>query len=495
VRCAHCNRENPTGAKFCLECGRRMPSDCPACGETLPDGAKFCVACGCPTSTTSAIGPAAAPESYTPRHLAERILASRTAIEGERKPVTVLFCDMVKSTALAERLGAEGMHTLLSHFFEAALAEVHRYEGTINQFLGDGFMALFGAPLAHEDHARRAVLAALGIRRVMEERPPELEQGKPVSVSLRLGLHTGFVVVGAIGDNLRMDYTAVGDTTHLAARLQQMAEPGAIVISDATARLVRGYVRLEAQGPVDVRGRSAPVSVYLVTGPGARRFALEELEERPLSHFVGRSRELGVLRDLLAEVEAGRGQAVGIVGEPGVGKSRLLLEFRRTLGDQRVSYVEGRCLSFGSAIPFLPVLDVVRATCGLAEAAPPETVLEKFQVALGEIGMDASASTPFLLHLLERSEQLPERLAGLSPEVIKARTFETLRQMNLRESRRRTLVIAVEDLHWVDRSSEEYLAALVEALVCPSCCWPPIGPGIGRRGWTGLTRRSSRSFD
>src|SRR5262249_23093210 len=253
---------------------------------------------------------------------------------------------------------------MLSGFFDIALGEIHRYEGTINQFLGDGFMALFGAPLAHEDHARRAVLAALDIRRAVQER--SLVASKvPERVELRMGIHTGFVVVGAIGDNLRMDYTAVGDTTHLAARLQQMAQPGTIVVSDATARLVRRYVDLEPRGEVDVRGRSEKVSVAVVTGRAASRSALERADDRPLGRFVGRCRELTLLRDLCTEVEAGRGQVLGLVGEPGVGKSRLLFELRQALTDREPAYLEGRCLSFGGAIPYLPLLDVVRTLCDL----------------------------------------------------------------------------------------------------------------------------------
>jgi class 3 adenylate cyclase/tetratricopeptide (TPR) repeat protein len=374
----------------------------------------------------------------------------------------VLFCDVVQSTALAEHLGPEGMHVLLNRFFERALAEIHRYEGTVNQFLGDGFMALFGAPLAHEDHARRAVLAALAIRRAFEDRPLEVEPGRVVPISLRLGLHTGFVVVGAIGDNLRMDYTAVGDTTHLAARLQQLAEPGGIVVSEVTARFVRGYVGLESRGSVAVRGFPAPVSVHTVTGPGDRRSSLEPLGERPLSHFVGRDRELRALRDLLAEVEAGRGQVVGLVGEPGVGKSRLVLELQHALGGRPATYLEGRCLSFGSSIPYIPVLDLVRALCRVAEADPPEAARLAALATFGEIGLDAAVS-PFLLRLL--GVKAPDDgLSSLTPETIKARTFEAVHQAILAASRRRPIVIAVEDLHWIDRTSEECLAYLVEGL-------------------------------
>ena len=463
MKCARCQHDNPPDQKFCGECGAPLVLSCPSCGAANAPAQKFCGHCGAGLAATPARGEARTPESYTPRHLAERILASRTAIEGERKPVTVLFCDVVSSTALAERLGAEGMHGLLNRLFETALGEVHRYEGTINQFLGDGFMALFGAPLAHEDHARRAVLAALGLRRTLDERPLEAEPGRPVPIKLRFGVHTGFVVVGAIGDNLRMDYTAIGDTTHLAARLQQLAEPGAIVVSDVTARLVRGYLRLDPLGPVEVRGRSAPVEIYRVAGAGARRSPLEGLEERPLSSFVGRRRELRLLDDLIADVEAGRGQAVGIVGEPGVGKSRLILEFRRGLAARRITYLEGRCLSFGSAIAYGPVLDIVRSNCGLNEADAPETIVEKVQAALAELGLDRESATPLLLHLLGVKEGA-DGLAGLSPEAIKARTFDTLRQMSVRGSRRRSLILSIEDLHWIDRTSEEYLASLVESL-------------------------------
>ena len=218
--------------------------------------------------------------------------------------------------------------------------------------------------------------------------------GAEMPLTVRMGLHTGFVVVGAIGDNLRMDYTAVGDTTHLAARLQQLAEPGAILASEDTWRLVEGYVRGERVGPVAVRGRSEPVVVFRLLGVGSRRSPLEGHGSRGLSHFVGRDRELDTLQDLFATVVEGRGQAVGIVGEPGVGKSRLLLEFRHALADRRVTYLQGRCLSYGAAIPYVPVLDVARAACGIAEGDPPEAIAEKVRRALQASGLDPSS--PYL---------------------------------------------------------------------------------------------------
>jgi class 3 adenylate cyclase/tetratricopeptide (TPR) repeat protein len=469
ITCPRCRHGNPARAKFCLECGQRLAAACPACGAELPDGARFCMECGRPASgppATPAVGvsPAPVPAAYTPRHLAERILTSRAALAGERKAVTVLFCDLVGSTTLAERLGAEGMHALINRFFETALAEVHRYEGTVNQFLGDGFMALFGAPLAHEDHARRAALAALAIARALQERPAGEAPDAAIPLTVRMGLHTGFVVVGAIGDNLRMDYTAVGDTTHLAARLQQMAEPGTILASEATWRPVEGYVRGERVGPVAVRGRSEPVVVFRLLGVGSRRSPLEGIGPRGLSQFVGRDRQLDTMLDLFAAVAEGRGQALGIVGEPGVGKSRLLLEFSHRVADRRVTYLRGRCLSYGVTIPYLPVADVVRAACGLVDADTPESTTEKLRFGLQELGMDPEASGPYLLRMLGLKDP-SGRLESLGPEVVKARTFETLRQMSLRASRNQPLVLEIEDLHWADRTSEEYFAFLAEILL------------------------------
>src|SRR5437016_2122233 len=232
---------------------------CPNCSTELPDSAKFCLECGRDLRGRSEF---ASPAAYTPKHLAERILTSRAALEGERKQVTVLFCDIANSTSLAERVGPERMHALLNGFFELALAAVHKLEGTINQFLGDGFMALFGAPLAHEDDARRAVLAAVKIRRELKDRASYAGLGAGAELTVRMGLNTGLVVVGSIGDNLRMDYTAVGDTTNLAARLQQNATPGGILVSQTTSRLVQEQVYLEALAPLQVKGMAIPVVAY-----------------------------------------------------------------------------------------------------------------------------------------------------------------------------------------------------------------------------------------
>lgn len=401
------------------------------------------------------------PLSYTPKHLVEKILTSRSALEGERKQVTVLFCDLANSTPIAERIGPEAMHTLLNRFFEVALQEVHRYEGTINQFLGDGFMALFGAPLAHEDHARRAVLAALALQRTLQE--AHLGEPYGVECAFRMGLNSGLVVVGSIGDNLRMDYSAIGDTTNLASRLQQQAEPGTLLVSESTTRLVQGAVRLEALPPVEVKGKTEPVPIFKVVGTLPRRSPIASRSERTLSPFVGRERELTTLEALFTQVEAGHGQVVGIVAEAGGGKSRLLYEFRQRMAEKRVTYLEGRCLSYGSTMPYHPLIDVLRHNCGISETESPDTMIEKVRFALQEVGMDPEDSAPYLLQLLG-VQHGTERLAPLTPEAIRTRTFDTLKQMSLKGGQQRPLIVEIEDVHWIDHTSQDYLASFVESL-------------------------------
>jgi class 3 adenylate cyclase/tetratricopeptide (TPR) repeat protein len=405
--------------------------------------------------------PEQTPRSYTPAHLADKILTSRAAVEGERKQVTVLFCDIANSTSLAEQVGAEAMHALLSRFFERALEEVHRYEGTVNQFLGDGFMALFGAPVAHEDDARRGVLAALGIRRRLADSDavPGLPAGATLSV--RMGVHTGPVVVGSIGDNLRMDYTAIGDTTNLAARLQQAAQPGEILTSEVTARLVEGDASVEALPPLAVKGKSEPIGAWRVLAGRQRRSRLAQ--GRTLSPFVGREREIQALREALDEVSVGRGQVIGIVGEPGVGKSRLLYEFQRLLATREGRCLEGWCQSFGQSIPYLPLQYLVRAMCGITDADSAAETRAKLDATLQTAGMDPVHGTPYLLRMLGSAESMPE-LEHVSPEAIQARIRDNFVQVALACGWARTAVLAVEDLHWIDDSSEECLAALVESM-------------------------------
>ena len=381
---------------------------------------------------------------YTPRHINEQILAGRSAIEGERKQVTVLFCDIVASSALAAELDPEEFHLVIDRFFRSALAEVHRYEGTINQFLGDGFMALFGAPIAHEDHAQRAVLAALRIAAQAE-------------VKVRIGINSGLVVVGTIGDDLRMDYTAFGDTTVLAARLQAAAPPGAVLISPRTAGLVEGYVQLEEMAPVQVKERA--VHPLRVTGLGTRTTRITAGDQ--LSPFTGRDRELAELLRMLEVVADGEGQVVGLTGDPGLGKSRLVLEFCR-LAEPTATVLQGHCLSYGASVAYLPLFELVRHACGIAAGAPPDLVADKIELRVKAHELDLS-----IAHYLEHAfgvGRADPGLAGLEARAIRGRTFDALRRLLLAEARHQPLVVLVEDLHWIDQTSEDFLAEFTSEL-------------------------------
>jgi class 3 adenylate cyclase/tetratricopeptide (TPR) repeat protein len=401
----------------------------------------------------------------------------------------------------------------LDLFLKLAEQEVERFGGAISTVLSDGLLAVFGAPVAHEDHARRGVLAALGIQRRLRQSPDVVGSTSGFSTasvdgSTRISLNTGLVAVGYLGSGERRRPTIVGEATTVAEALQPHVPPGAILITDATARQVTGYVRLDVLIPVPIAGLAEPVTVCRVTGVGPRRSPIEGLGARPLTRFVGRDREMSALHDLLSQValaapeidarpslsqfigrddalaalrgplekvEAGHGQVVGLVGEPGIGKSRLLYEFRRSLGERRITYLEGRCLSYGSNIPYLPILDLIRANCGVQDGDEPTAVIEKVRFGLQEVGLDPAEHAPYIMHLLSMGDGMVP--AELSAEALRLRIAETLKAWSLRGSQRRPIIFAVEDLHWVDSSSEEYLASLAESLagapILLVCTWRP----------------------
>jgi class 3 adenylate cyclase/tetratricopeptide (TPR) repeat protein/transcriptional regulator with XRE-family HTH domain len=509
-RCARCGRENAPGARFCVGCGEPLEAACPACGAAAEPADRFCHACGA-SRVAPELGPTAVlpGDAASPGATAPPAGPASAAAEGERKQATVLFCQLADAALLAERLGQEGMLAFLDYFFEQAQAEVGRFEGTVSSFLSDGVVALFGVPVAHEDHARRGVLAALGLQRRLNQ--PWAAHGVPdndwaPSSVLRMALNTGLVAVGHIGTGPERRLSAVGETTTVAGLLQQRTEPGTIVIGAATARMVTGYVRLEELGPVPLRGGGGSVVAFRVTGVGPRRSPIEGLGARPLSQFVGRDLEMSTLHDVLAQVaalpemsarrllshfigrddalaalhgplakmQAGHGQVVGVVGEPGIGKSRLLYEFRRSLGAKHITYLEGRCLSYGAGIPYLPILDLVRANCGIQDGEALAAVAEKVRFGLQEVGLEPDRHAPYILHLLGVDDGAAA-LGHLSPEGLKLRIFETLNTWSLNGSQQRPIIFAVEDLHWIDRSSEEYLASLVESLagaqILLVCTW------------------------
>jgi class 3 adenylate cyclase/tetratricopeptide (TPR) repeat protein len=458
MRCPRCSADNPAGMRFCGQCGAPLGMGCPSCGAASPPEHRFCGQCGAPLAAPG-LQDSVSPEPYIPRPRA-RVAEGKSALPGEMKQVTVLFCDIVDSTALTERLGAEAMRDLVSSFLATSLDEVERYGGTTPQFRGDGFMALFGAPVTQEDHVRRALLAGIAIQRALSGHRDAADI-PAMDLPVRIGIHTGPVVFGPVSGNLRMDPTAIADTANVAARLQEAAEPGTILLSETTRRLAQDYARVEPVGPLTLKGKDEPVLAHRLLRVSHRRSGLRETVAAHVTAFVDRESERAILHNFLQLVENGRSQAVGIVGEPGIGKSRLLAEFRRDLADGRVTWVEGRCVSYGTAIPYWLLLDLLRSNCGIIETDTPEIITEKVRLTLQALDMDAEEDGPILLHLLGIGE-LSGSPTLLKPEGVKAKAFEIFRHVSIKASLRRTLVLVLEDLHWVDNVSEEFLGFLAE---------------------------------
>ncbi len=459
--CLSCSQDNRADASFCIGCGARLVLLCGSCGRELPRAARFCDGCGQPTAGASPPVSPPDPRSYTPNHLAAKILTGRSALEGERKQVTVLFADVAGSTALAEGLDPEEVHGIMDRCFQVLLPEVHRYEGTVNQFTGDGIMALFGAPIAHEDAPERAVRAALAMQASLKHFGDELTRQRGIDFRMRIGINTGPVVVGKIGDDLRMDYTAVGDTTNLAARLQTAAQPGSILISERTAKLVLGRFLTHPVGPLVLKGKSQPVPAYEVVR-ALPRAPLVAPSEGGLTPLVGRSSDLATMEAVYERARSGRGQVMFVVGEAGIGKSRLIHEFHRRIGDD-VTWLQGRCISFGRGIPFLPIIDVLKGGFGIEESDDDPMIIDKVHAGLDALGPELHATAPYLRALLAVDPGDPT-VAGMDAGARRFATFEALKRLMLATAARQPLVVLIEDLHWLDPASEEYLTYIVDAV-------------------------------
>jgi class 3 adenylate cyclase/tetratricopeptide (TPR) repeat protein len=472
--CPHCRRENRKTRRFCAECGLPLDWMCLSCQFVNTQGENFCGGCGLSGSLASQSSDAklSSPTSYTPSYLADHILVSQTAIEGERKHVTVMFCDLANSTALAERVGPDAMHELLTKFFDVALGQVHKYEGTINQFLGDGFMALFGAPVTLEDHARRAGLAALAVHKevtTFSSKVPALHQ---CGLPLRIGLNTGLVVVGGIGDKLRMDYTAVGDTTNFASRLQQLAKPGSIYVSEQTYALVREYFRFERLGAKSIKGKMEREIVFELVGtcshPGQ---ALESGLRGAHQPLVGREKEFTVLQKCLERLLATRqGQIISIMGDAGLGKSRLMAEARHYTADHEVSWLEGRGVSFSQTMSYQPFLEIIKSYAGITEIDSDVEAWQKLARHMTAMFPDQRDDIlPYIGTLvgLQVPGELEKRVKFLDAEAMGNQIFLTTRRLFQRLAQRCPLVLVFEDAHWIDQSSSnliEHLFPLTEEL-------------------------------
>ena len=464
--CPSCGHANPRDATFCGDCGASLaaPVECPACGRPSKLGQKFCYGCGRRLAESSAVEtPVREPRSYTPKHLADKILQSKSALEGERKQVTVLFADVKGSMELAEEVGPEEWHGILDRFFEILTEGVHRFEGNVNQFTGDGIMALFGAPIAHEDHAQRACYAALHLRDELRRYANEVRVAHGLSFAVRMGINSGEVVVGKIGDDLRMDYTAQGHTVGLAARMQELAEPGIPCLAENTAELVRGYFELEDLGPTAVKGSRDPVQIFALRGLGAVRTRLDVSRSRGFSKFVGRANEMQTLEAALERALAGNGQVVGMVAEAGMGKSRLCFEFTERCRAREILVRSVTGVPHGKAVPFLPILEFYRQGFGIEPSDAPVIVRQKIAGGLVLLDEELRESVPLMLDFL--GVPAPAHPAPtLDPEERQRRLVALLQRITLARSERQPAVLLFEDLHWFDTGSEALLEALIDTL-------------------------------
>src|SRR5436305_7128936 len=463
MQCSTCRHESPADSRFCLECGPPLPVRCPRCDAELPTGSKFCNRCGTPIA---AAGPGAErdPRAYTPQHLAEKILISRAALAGERKQVTVLFADVKGSMDLAEQLDPEEWHAIMDRFFQLLAEGVHRFEGTVNQYTGDGIMALFGAPIAHEDHAQRACWAALHLRDEVRGYADELRTARGVGFAVRMGLNSGEVVVGKIGDDLRMDYTAQGHAVGLAQRMEQLAEPGRPLLTENTAKLVAGFFTLRDLGPSRVKGASEPLRLYELEGPGRLRTRFDVSRTRGLSRFVGRAVEMAALEAALERALGGSWQAVAVVAEPGVGKSRLCHEFAERCRARGIGVVEAHAVAHGKNIPLLPWMELVRNGFGITKQDGDDTARQKIAGRLLLPAPGLHDALPVMFDFLGVPDPAPPA-PRLTPEAMQRELVGIVSRFQRDRARRGELsVYLLEDLHWLDRASEALFAATHELL-------------------------------
>jgi len=473
MKCSECQFDNREGVKFCEKCGAKMELVCPNCRAKIPLDRQFCGECGHNLTTPSEPLVKALSfyekidriQRYLPKGLTEKILAQKDRIEGERKQVTVMFCDMEGFTQFTEKIGPEGAYGVMDQIYEILIHKVHDYEGTVNEMTGDGIMALFGAPIALEDAPQRAIRSAMAIHREMAKFSGRIKQereGIP-PLKMRIGIHTGPVVVGTLGNNLRVEFKAVGDTVNLASRVEGIAEPSATFVTEETFKLTEGLFRFEALGEKEVKGKTEPVKVYRAIAPSTRRTRFDVSAERGLTPFVGRERELELLMDGFQRAKAGRGQAFSIMAEAGVGKSRLLYEFRKAVTSEDVIFLEGKCLSYSRGAAHHLHTDTLKANFDISEGDGDSEIREKVKRGLKIIGADEASTLPYLLELFSVKESGVDKIP-LSPEAKKDRIMEAVKRITLKGSEIRPLILAYEDLHWVDKSSEDVLKYVLESI-------------------------------
>jgi class 3 adenylate cyclase/tetratricopeptide (TPR) repeat protein len=462
MKCSECQFDNREGVKFCEECGAKLDLECPRCKMKIPPGRKFCGECGHKLTEPSK-APAidfSEPQSYTPKYLADKILTHRSSIEGERKVVTVLFADVANYTAMSAKLDPEEVHQIMDGCFKILMDEIHKYEGTINQFTGDGVMAIFGAPVAHEDHAQRACYSALLIQKAISDYGEKVKKDCGIEFKMRIGINSGPVVVGSIGDDLRMDYTAIGDTTNLASRIENEASPGSILVSESTHKIARDLFEFKPIGKVEVKGKEAPQEAYELLKTGQVETRFKASIAKGLTKFVGRKNSMLALKEPYDRVIAGSGQIVGVVGEAGVGKSRLLLEFVNQLPSGDMTYLEGRCLHYGGSIIYMPFLELIKSYFDIDEEDKEFIINKKIKEKILALDEKLVGIIPPIQALLSLKVE-DESYLVLEPMQKREKTFEALRDLFIRASQEKPLILVIEDLHWIDKTSEEFLDYLI----------------------------------
>jgi predicted ATPase/class 3 adenylate cyclase len=464
MRCSGCATENEPDRRFCGECGSPLLAICPDCSFKNQPSAKYCGGCGRRFSTPLAQAvPRATPEDYTPKPLAERILRSRGALEGERKQVTVLFADIRGSLELIQGTDPEDAHRILDPTVEAMMRSVHRYEGTVNKVLGDGIMALFGAPIAHEDHAARACYAALAMQNSIREMSEKARRDFGVEVQVRVGLHSGEVVVRTIGNDLTMDYDAIGLTTHLASRMEQLAPPGTIRMTADTLRVAEGLVQVRPLGPIPVKGLTRPIEIYELIGTTQGRTRLQASAAAGFTRFVGREHEMDALNTALERAHSGMGQIVAVVGEPGVGKSRLYYEFVRSHRTKGWFVLESGSVPHGKATAYLLIIDLLWNYFQIESADDPRRIREKITGKVLILDESLRPTIPALFAILDVPVD-DQATKDDSPAQRRKRTFDACRALLLYEAQVQPTVVVFEDLHWMDSESLAFVDSLVESL-------------------------------
>jgi class 3 adenylate cyclase/tetratricopeptide (TPR) repeat protein len=473
MKCTKCRTENPKRAKFCIECGKPMEFQCPQCGAETPAEGKFCMECGHNLSLLSEPTPKSLSfdeklnkiQRYLPSGLTEKILSQRDKIEGERKQVTVMFCDLEGFTPFVDQVGAEEAYDIMDRVYELLIHKVHDYEGTVNEMTGDGIMALFGAPIALEDAPQRAIRSAYAIHREMARFSEKMEherEGIP-PLKMRVGIHTGPVVVGTLGNDLRVEFKAVGDTVNMASRMENLAEPGATYVTEETFKLTEGLFRFESLGEKEIKGKEEPVRTYRVIGPSTMRTRFDVSTERGLTPYVGRERELELLLDGFERAKQGHGQAFSIISEAGVGKSRLCYEFRKATANEDVTFLEGKCLSYSRGVVYHPIIDLFKSNFDIRENDNDHQIKAKVERGLRQLDLDKATTFPYLLELLSVKDTGFDTIP-MSPEGKKDRMIETIIRIPLKGSEIRPLIMVIEDIHWIDKSSEEALKYLLESI-------------------------------